>query len=137
MFASEGTAWEQMMSSYDVRDWVEKAFDVYKTDLDGSRSRTGNPDSARGRLFIKFIAMIMRIEVQNILRDHDKETLRTKNRKDSVNGKTVDELFRTLSTVSAIGFKGNWRLSHISKGAREAFRLFGLDEPKSGRISLS
>ena len=46
-----------MMSSYDVRDWVEKAFDVYKNDLDGDRSRTGDPDRARGRLFIKFIAL--------------------------------------------------------------------------------
>lgn len=30
MFSSEGTDWEEMMSSYDTRDWVEKAFDVYK-----------------------------------------------------------------------------------------------------------
>jgi len=136
MFASEGTTWELMMSSYDVRDWVEKAFDVYKTDLDGSRSRTGDPDSARGRLFIKFVAMVMRIHVQNALRDHDAEILRTNTKKDSVNGKTVDGLFRTLSTLSAIGFEGNWRLSYVSKGVREAFRLFGLEEPKSGRISL-
>lgn len=137
MFASEGTTWEQMMSSYDVRDWVEKAFDVYKTDLDGSRSRTGNPDSARGRLFIKFVAMILRIRIQNILREHDGEILSTKAKKDSVCGKTVDELFRTLSTLSAIGFEGNWRLSHVSKGVREAFDLFGLEEPKSGHIKLS
>ena len=40
---------------------MEKAFDVYKNDLDGSRSRTGNPDRARGRLFIKFVALILRI----------------------------------------------------------------------------
>lgn len=136
MFASEGTTWEQMMSSYDVRDWVEKAFDVYKTDLDGSRSRTGDPDSARGRLFIKFVAMIMRIRVQNILRDHEKTVLGTKAKKDSVCGKTVDGLFRTLSTLSAIGFEGNWRLTHVSKGVREAFGLFGLEEPKSGHIEL-
>ena len=37
MFTSEGTDWEEMMSSYDTRDWVEKAFDVYKMDVDGSR----------------------------------------------------------------------------------------------------
>lgn len=36
-----------MMSSYDTRDWAEKAFDVYKTDADESRSRTMNPDRAR------------------------------------------------------------------------------------------
>lgn len=63
MLSSEGTTWEQMMTSYDVRDWVEKAFDVYKNDLDGGRSRTGNPERARGRLFIKFISLMMRIRI--------------------------------------------------------------------------
>ena len=57
MFASEGTDWEEMMSSYDTRDWVEKAFDVYKTDVDGPRSRTGDPDRARARFFIKMLAL--------------------------------------------------------------------------------
>ena len=42
MLSSTNTTWEQMMTSYDVRDWVEKVFDVYKNDLDGKRNRTGN-----------------------------------------------------------------------------------------------
>ncbi len=137
MFASEGTSWEQMMSSYDVRDWVEKAFDVYKTDLDGSRSRTGNPDSARGRLFIKFVAMIIRIWMQNVIRDHENEIRTTKSKADSICGKTVDGVLRTLSTLSAIGYEGNWRLTQVSKGVREIFEFFGLEEPKSGHIELS
>lgn len=137
MLASEGTSWEMMMSSYDVRDWVEKAFDVYKNDLDGSRSRTGDPDRARGRLFIKFVALIMRMHIQNVLRDHDEAVLSGKAKKDSVNGKTVDEVFRTLSTLMAVGNAGDWRLTAVTKGVREIFRLFGLEEPKSGRISLS
>ena len=49
------------MTSYDVRDWVEKAFDVYKNDFDGKRNRTGNVERARGRFFIKFIALMMRV----------------------------------------------------------------------------
>lgn len=49
-----------MISSYDTRDWVDKAFDVYKTDADGSRSRTNDPDRARARFFIKMLALIMR-----------------------------------------------------------------------------
>lgn len=28
MLASEGVDWEQMMSSYDIRDWMEKTFEV-------------------------------------------------------------------------------------------------------------
>ncbi len=100
-----------MMASYDVRDWVEKAFDVYKNELDGSRNGTGNPERARGRLFIKFIALMMRIRIQNVLRDHDMDVLRTKARKDSVNGMSVGELLLSLNTVFAIGSTGDWRLT--------------------------
>ncbi len=137
MLSSVNTTWEQMMSSYDVRDWVEKAFDVYKNDLDGHRGRTGNEERARGRLFIKFIALIMRIRIQNVLRDHDREVLSTKDKKDSVNGMTVDEVLLSLNTLMAIGNTGDWRLTAVTKNVREIFRLFGLEEPKSGQIILS
>ena len=137
MLSSENTTWEQMMSSYDVRDWVEKAFDVYKNDLDGNRTRTGNEERARGRLFIKFIALIMRIRIQNMLRDHDRDVLSTGEKKDSVNGMTVDEVLLSLNTLMAIGNTGDWRLTAVTRNVREIFRLFGLEEPKSGQIILS
>jgi len=137
MLASEGTTWETAMSSYDVRDWVERAFDVYKNDLDGNRSRTGDPDRARGRLFIKFIALIMRIHIQNVLREHEKNVLKGKVKKDSVSGDTVEEMFRKLNTLMVVGNTGDWRLTAVTKNVREIFRLFGLEEPKGGKIMLS
>jgi transposase len=136
MLASEGTSWDLMMSSYDVRDWVEKAFDIYKNDIDSSRSRTGDPDRARGRFFIKFIALILRIHIQNAIRNHDKDILRTKAKKDSVNGKTVNEIVRTLNSLMAVGNTGDWKLTAVSKNVREIFAFFGLEEPKSGRIII-
>ena len=137
MLSSENTTWEQMMQSYDVRDWVEKAFDVFKTDLDGNRNRTGNEERTRGRLFIKFISLMLRIRIQNILRDHDQKVLSTKEKKDSVNGMTVDEVILSLSTLMAIGNTGDWRLTAVTKNVKEIFRLFGLEEPKCGQIILS
>ena len=137
MLASSGTTWEEMMSSYDIRDWVEKAFDVYKNDLDGGRSRTGDPDRARGRLFIKFVALIMRMHILNVLRDHDEAVLKGKAKKDSVNGNTAEEVFRKLNTLMIIGNTGDWRLTAVTKNVREIFGLFGLEEPKSGKIMLS
>jgi len=137
MFASEGTGWEEMMSSYDTRDWVEKAFDVYKTDTDGSRSRTGDPDRARARFFIKMLALIMRIHIQNRLRDHEREILSTKRKKDNVCGLTVNGLMRTLGTLMVIVSPGYVRLTPPSKTVREIFSLFGLEEPVAGRIDLS
>lgn len=136
MLSSPDTTWEQMMSSYDVRDWVEKAFDVYKNDIDGRRSRTGDPDRARGRLFIKFVALMMRIRMQNVLRDHNIEVLETKAKKDSVNGKTVDEVIRTLNTLMAVGCNGDWKLTAVSKGVREIYEVFGMEVPKTGQIII-
>ncbi len=110
MFASEGTGWDEMMSSYDTRDWVEKAFDVYKTDTDGSRPRTGDPDRARARFFIKMVALIIRTHIQNVLRDYEKEILSTEKRKDSVCGLTVNGMMKTLGTLIVIVSPGHIRL---------------------------
>ena len=137
MFASEGTSWETMMSSYDTRDWVEKAFDVYKVDADGSRSRTGDPDRARARFFIKMVALIMRIHIQNVLRDHEKEILSSKRRRDNVCGLTVNGLMRSLGTLMIISSPGYVRLTQPSKTVREIFSVFGLKEPVAGRITPS
>ncbi|MBR7153044.1 MAG: hypothetical protein IKD00_04805, partial [Candidatus Methanomethylophilaceae archaeon] len=104
--------------------------------LDGGRSRTGNPERARGRLFIKFISLIIRIHIQNVLREHDRVVRETKAKKDSVNGRTVDEILLSLSTVSAVGNTGDWRLTAVSKNVREIFEVFGLEPPVSGKVTL-
>ena len=125
------------MAAYDVRDWVEKAFDVYKNDLDGRRTRTGIEERARGRLFVKFVALMMRVRIRNILRKHDEDVLRTREKKDSVNGMSVDEVMLSLGTLMAVGNTGDWRLTAVTKNVREIFRLFGLEEPESGKVVLS
>lgn len=137
MFASEGTTWEEMMSSYDTRDWVEKAFDVYKTDADGSRSRTGDPDRARARFFIKMLALVMRIHMQNRLRDHEREVLSTAARRDGVCGLTVSGMMRMLGTLMVISSPGYTRLTPPSRTVRGIFALFGLEEQVAGRIDLT
>ena len=103
MLSSSDATWEQTMAAYDVRDWVEKAFDVYKNDLDGRRTRTGIEERARGRLFVKIIALMMRVRIRNILRKHDDDVLRTGEKKDSVNGMSVDEVMLSLGTLMAVG----------------------------------
>lgn len=115
MPASEGTSWDLTMSSYDVRDRAEKASGVYRNDIDGSRSRTGDPDRARGRFFIKFVALILRMHIRNAIEDHDEDVLGTKAKKDLVSGKTVDETVRTLSSLTAVGNTGDWKLTAVSR----------------------
>lgn len=79
----------------------------------------------------------MRTHIQNMFRDHDRDVLSTREKKDSVNGMTVDEVLLSLNTLMAIGNTGDWRLTAVTKNVREISRLFGLEEPKSGQIIRS
>ena len=115
MLSSAGTSWGRMMSSYDVRDRVEKAFDVYKNDLDGNRTRTGNEERVGGRLFIKFIALMMRIRIRNLLRGRDRMVLSTEQKKDSMKGMGVDEVILSLNTLMAAGNTGDRRLTEVTR----------------------
>ena len=90
-----------------------------------------------GGLFIKFVALILRIHIKNAIRDHEQEILSSKRKNDNVCGMTVDSMMRSLSTLMLIHSPGYDRLTPVSKTVREIFALFGLEEPKSGRISRS
>ena len=37
----------------------------------------------------------------------------------------------------AIWSTGDWRLTAVTKANRELFRLFGLEEPKGGKVALA
>lgn len=87
---------------------MEKAFDVYKNDLDAGRMRTSDTERARGRLPIKFVALIMRIRMTNVLRNHEKAVLDGR-KEDAVCGMTVECVIRSLSTLMALGAPGGWR----------------------------
>ena len=62
MFSHGVDEWQDMMSCYDCRSYVEQAFDVLKNELDGNRWRTPDPVSAKGRLRINLIALILLCE---------------------------------------------------------------------------
>jgi transposase len=136
MMASADTTWQQMMSAYSTRNQVEEAFNAYKNGTDAGRLRTGDVERARGRLFIKFVALMLRVRMINILRAHEREVLEGGARRDGVSAMTLTDTIMSLSTLMAIGTTGDWRLTAVTKANRELFRLFGLEEPKSGRIIL-
>lgn len=110
---------------------------VAVSDDRGSLSRTRDPDRARARFFIKMLAPIMRIHIQNTIRDHEKNILSSKRRKDSICGLTVNGMMRTLGTLIVIVSLGYVRLTLPSKIVKEIFSLFGLEEPVAGKIILS
>ena len=110
---------------------------VAASDDRGSLSRTRDPDRTRARFFIKMLAPIMRIHIQNTIRDHEKNILSSKRKKDSICGLTVNGMMRTLGTLMVIVSPGYVRLTPPSKNVREIFSLFGLEEPVAGKSILS
>ena len=110
---------------------------VAASDDPGSLSRTRDPNRTRARFFIKMLAPIMRIHIQNTIRDHEKNILSSKRRKDSICRLTVNGMMRTLVTLMVIVNPGCVRLTPQSKSVREIFSLFGLEEPVAGKIALS
>lgn len=74
--------------------------------------------------------------MQNAIGDHDEDILGTKAKKDPVDGKTVDETVRTLSSLTAVGSTGDWKLTAVSRDAGGIFAFFGLGEPESGQTII-
>jgi len=109
--------------------------------LDGVQKQLGlfeNRQRGKGqRPFIKFAALTMRAHIQNMFRNHDRDVPSTKEKKDPVNGMTVDEVLLSLKTLMTIGNTGDRRLTAVTKNVRETFRPLGLEEPKNGQIVLS
>lgn len=122
LLTTPGIGWQEAMSSYDLRGHVEEAFDAYRNDLDGARLRTGDPERARGRMFIKFIALIMRSRISNVLA--------TSGIKDI----TVDNALRSLGNLRAVGGDGAWRLTEVTARNRKILGAFGIDPPKSENL---
>ena len=113
---------------------MEEAFDAYKSDLDGKRNRTPDPDRARGRFFIRFIALMMIVRMRRGLREYRDGLPRGMRKDDKVHRLTVRELVRSLSTVVAVGRTGSWRLTHITRLNRQIFSAFGLGEVRTSSV---
>ena len=109
--------WETSMTAYDTRNNVEMAFDIFKNELDGKRGRTGDPVRARGRLFIKFLALMIRVRMQLTVSESD------------IKGLTVDNMLMSSSTYKIIDDRGLKVRNEKTKRVREIFQLFGVEDP--------
>lgn len=116
MFSHGVGGWEDMMSCYDCRTFVEQAFDALKNELDGNRWRTGDPTAARGRLFVKFVSLILWCEASRLLRSERDRT-------------PVSATVQSLDNIMAVGAGDTWRLTEVTKKNRARLKAFGLSEP--------
>ncbi len=68
MTNQKGMGKDEVIANYRQRDRVEKLFDVVKNETDGDRLRVHSQYNANGRLFVKFISLIIRTEMSNIMK---------------------------------------------------------------------
>jgi transposase len=115
--------WETAMCSYDARNNVEMAFDIYKNDLDGHRGRTGDPERARGRFFIKFLALMIRVRMQTIVS------------KSKLKDLTVNNAILATGTYKIIDDGGLRIRTEKTKRVREILDLFGVEDPEQLPLS--
>jgi transposase len=99
---------------YRNKDKVEKIFNAVKNEMDGNRLRAHSAYNTDGRLFIKFIALIIYMHITKVMRNN------------KLFGKySVQELLKELSKMK-ISFLQNIQpvKSEISKKQMTIFRAF-------------
>ncbi|MEA4977407.1 MAG: hypothetical protein VB016_02475 [Methanomassiliicoccaceae archaeon] len=114
--------WEDMMSCYDCRTFVEQAFDALKNELDGSGWRVSDPITAKGRLAIKFVALIVWCTTSRMLREGN-------------SNEPARAALQSLDNVYAVGCGEQWKILEVTKRNRKLMELFDVKQPEK-RVTL-
>ena len=108
----------KVLDYYRKKDSVEKVFDIVKNEMDGDRLRVHSQYNTDGRLFIKFIALIIYMGIFKTMKD-----------KKLLEKYTVKELFLELKKLKIIQIGNNEAfLSELSKRQKDIFKAFDIKE---------
>ncbi len=98
---------------YRKRDIVEKLFDAGKNELDGHRLRAHSQYNSDGRIFIKFIALILYNQISSVMK---------KNK--LFDSYSLKEMIAELSKIRCSKVDDEVIISEVSKTQRNIFRAF-------------
>ncbi len=116
----QGLAQETIVELYRRKDYLEKIFDALKNELDGRRLRSSSKETVEGRLFIKFISLILYSAVGNKMRKHD-----------LFKCYSIREIMYELKKIRTVEMpNGKSFLTEVSKRQREIFNKFDVEIPK-------
>ncbi len=110
---------ERILELYRRKDYLEKTFDTLKNELDGKRLRGSTKDTLEGRLFLKFLSLILYAALANTMRDQDLF------KRYSI-GEMMDEL-KKLRRVEMNN--GHCYLTEVSKRQKDIFKKFDVAIP--------
>jgi transposase len=121
---SEKMGAEQALTLYKGRDASEKLFSSDKTFLGGRSMRVQSQNALSSKIFIEFVALIIRNRIYTLLKE---ELFRIETRP---NYMTVPEAIRELEKIEMVRRNnGKYRLDHaVTKRQKTILNAFGLDE---------
>jgi transposase len=112
----------KILELYRRKDYLEKTFDVLKNEVDGKRLRGHSKDVINGRLFIKFISLILYSALANKMRE-----------KDLFKHYSIKEIMYELKKLRIVEMhNGLSYLTEISKRQRELYSKLEVKTPIIG-----
>ena len=116
----------EVLEIYRRKDVVEKCFDNLKNALDMKRLRTHTNETSDGKIFVAFIALILRSILENIIGEFNRK-----------NNLTIEKVMKELSKIRIVNFSnGVTLLNPITKKQRIILKNFGLTEDDLIQSSL-
>ena len=110
----------QIIETYRNRDSVEKDINSLKNHLDTQRIRAHSQDTSNGRLFIKFIALIVHSRIMSVIKKDEK-----------LKKYSIHEIMAELKKLKVNSFdKENKFLTEMSKKQKLIFKAFQIDIQK-------
>lgn len=111
---------EQIIESYRNRDRVEKEINSIKNQIDTKRLRAHNQDTAQGRLFIKFLSLIVTTKIMNVIKEDQK-----------LKKYSINEIMAELRKLKVNSFDGqNKFMTELSKKQKLIFKAFNIATDK-------
>ena len=124
IITSEKMSAEDAINLYKSRDVSEKLFRGDKSYLGNNSLRVHSTESAKAKIFIEFVAMIIRCKIYTCLKEHMKDM------KKRPNYMTVPAAIKELEKIEMIRQLDNiYRLDHaITAKQKNILKAFGIDE---------
>lgn len=117
---------KDVFTTYRRKDVVEKSFDNLKNDLDFRRLRIHTEPSLKGKMFIVFIALILKTYLYNKVIQNG-----------LVKEYSTNEVLRELQKISKVVFNEETSiLSEVSSEQRKIFKLLDIKEPNIKECTL-
>jgi transposase len=113
----EGMSKTEVLDHYRRRDCVEKIFNTVKNEIDGGRLRAHGNFNNDGRLFVKFVALILYTQISKTM--HEKELFKKY---------SVKELMAELAKLKITTIDGETIMSEVTKKQKTIFEAFGIEE---------